>query len=108
MVRDQAREPRHAHAGAVLRFTIEGMICEACAAKLERVLSGLKGITDARVDFATRTAEAHLSNGLPVAEVARIGRTARVAGNAAMGRKASRHTRGTPANKPTDSSTAQG
>ena len=41
--------PRH-------RFGVEGMTCGGCASRLERVLSGVEGVQEARVNLATRTA----------------------------------------------------
>ncbi len=71
LVRGRAPELTHAHTSAVLQFTIEGMTCEACAATLERELSARAGVSEVRVDFATRTAEVLASGGSIAAEVAR-------------------------------------
>ncbi|MEY4722611.1 MAG: hypothetical protein RLZZ324_124, partial [Candidatus Parcubacteria bacterium] len=39
-----------------IKFTIVGMDCSVCAARNERALTALKGVTDAHVNFATRVA----------------------------------------------------
>lgn len=41
----------------VHRFSVEGMTCEACAVTLQADLDKLDGVSSARVDYATKTAE---------------------------------------------------
>lgn len=50
--------PHAVIAGAALhRFRVEGMTCEACALALEADLGKLDGVSSARVDYASKTAE---------------------------------------------------
>jgi Cu+-exporting ATPase len=65
---------------ATLDFSIAGMTCAACSARLERVLNGLPGV-EARVNLATETARVRYQPGLIdeaalIAAVARAGFTA--------------------------------
>lgn len=42
---------------ALHRFRVEGMTCESCAVALEAALGKLDGVSSARVDYASKTAE---------------------------------------------------
>ncbi len=45
----------HESAGKRTQFIIEGMTCTACAARVEDALMQVRGVRDARVNFATAT-----------------------------------------------------
>jgi len=65
------------------RFGVEGMTCGACATRLERVLTRVEGVEEARVNLATGTATV-LG---PAAEAALFAST-RAAGFVPVARKA--------------------
>lgn len=44
-----------------LNFGIAGMSCAGCASRAEKVLKGIDGVTDARVDFATEQAHVNVA-----------------------------------------------
>ncbi|MFF2888190.1 heavy metal translocating P-type ATPase [Paenibacillus sp. NPDC057967] len=46
-----------------LDFTIQGMSCAACAARIEKTLSRMEGVTEAAVSFPLRTAWVQVSGG---------------------------------------------
>lgn len=47
-----------------LRFEIEGLNCGACAARSEKAMSGVAGVTSAHVNFADHTATVTAADGL--------------------------------------------
>jgi cation-transporting ATPase V/Cu+-exporting ATPase len=62
---------------ATVDFTVEGMTCGSCAARVQRVLAKTEGVADAQVNFATGRAQVTLERPLPAADlqarVAKIG-----------------------------------
>ena len=44
-----------------LNFGITGMSCAGCASRAEKVLKGIEGVADARVDFATERAHVNVA-----------------------------------------------
>jgi Cu+-exporting ATPase len=62
--------PSHGPAGP-LRFSVSGMTCAACSARVERVASALPGVASAGVNLATDSAEVRLADGADPAAVAR-------------------------------------
>jgi copper-transporting P-type ATPase V len=62
---------------ATIDFTVEGMICGSCAARVQRVLARTDGVADAEVNFATGQAQVTLERPVPAvdlqARVERIG-----------------------------------
>ena len=58
-------------------FTVEGMTCGSCAARVQRVLARAEGVADAQVNFATGRAHVNLDRPLLTADlqarVAKIG-----------------------------------
>lgn len=53
---------------ATARFAVEGMSCGGCAAKVQRVVSALPGVSQVTVDLAARTATAAYDPGLASVE----------------------------------------
>ena len=49
----------------VLDFSVEGMTCGSCAARVERTLAESHGVADAEVNFATGRAHVTLVDGAP-------------------------------------------
>jgi cation transport ATPase len=49
----------------VKKLKIEGMSCGHCSARVEKILTGIKGVDKAKVDLASGTAEVTLSADLP-------------------------------------------
>lgn len=48
--------------GEFMKLTVEGMSCAHCAARVEKALEGVAGVTSAKVDLAARTATVEGSN----------------------------------------------
>jgi copper-transporting P-type ATPase V len=72
-----AVRPNTRDAPSTIDFTVEGMTCGSCAARVQRVLAKTDGVADAEVNLATGRAQVTLERPLPPAElqarVARIG-----------------------------------
>ncbi len=67
-----ASATRHARADGALEFTVTGMTCAACAARIERVVDRLPGVR-AHVNLATGTASVERDAGAPdAAEIASV------------------------------------
>ncbi|MDR2302827.1 MAG: cation transporter, partial [Deltaproteobacteria bacterium] len=49
----------------VKKLKIEGMTCGHCTARVEKILTGIKGVDKAKVDLKSGTAEVTLSADLP-------------------------------------------
>jgi len=49
-------------AEGTLRFNVKGMTCASCVRRVERALSGVEGVTDARVNLATEEATVDLAD----------------------------------------------
>ena len=75
-------------------LTIEGMTCAACAARVEKKLNGLQGVS-AAVNYATATARVAAPAGLPGPGARHGGRAGRVRGQGTRGQG----TRGQPAGR---------
>jgi copper-transporting P-type ATPase V len=62
---------------STIDFTVEGMTCGSCAARVQRVLAKTEGVADAEVNLATGRAHVTLEHPLPAADlqarVAKIG-----------------------------------
>ena len=56
-------ENPHAEAGLELDFTIQGMSCAACAARIEKALGRMDGVTEVAVSFPLRTAWVQVKEG---------------------------------------------
>jgi len=67
----------HTKDATTIDFTVEGMTCGSCAARVQRVLAKTEGVADAEVNLATGRAHVTLQRPLPAADlqarVARIG-----------------------------------
>ena len=67
----------HTKDATTIDFTVEGMTCGSCAARVQRVLAKTEGVADAEVNLATGRAHVTLQRRLPAADlqarVARIG-----------------------------------
>jgi copper-transporting P-type ATPase V len=67
----------HTKDATTIDFTVEGMTCGSCAARVERVLAKTEGVADAEVNLATGRAHVTLERPLPAADlqvrVAKIG-----------------------------------
>jgi cation-transporting ATPase V/Cu+-exporting ATPase len=50
-------------------FTVEGMTCGSCAARVQRVLARTEGVADAQVNFATGRAHVNLDRPVPTADL---------------------------------------
>jgi copper-transporting P-type ATPase V len=72
-----AVRPHTKDAPSAIDFTVEGMTCGSCAARVQRVLAKTDGVADAEVNLATGRAHVTLERPLPTADlqarVARIG-----------------------------------
>ena len=72
-----AVRPHTKDAPSTIDFTVEGMTCGSCAARVQRVLAKTDGVADAQVNLATGRAHLTLQRPLPTADlqarVARIG-----------------------------------
>jgi len=72
-----AVRPPTKDAPSTIDFSVEGMTCGSCAARVQRVLAKTDGVADAEVNLATGRAHVTLQRPLPTAElqarVARIG-----------------------------------
>ena len=72
-----AVQPHTKDAPSTIDFSVEGMTCGSCAARVQRVLAKTDGVADAEVNLATGRAHLTLQRPLPTAElqarVARIG-----------------------------------
>jgi cation-transporting ATPase V len=72
-----AVRPHTKDAPSTVDFSVEGMTCGSCAARVQRVLAKTEGVADAEVNLATGRAHVSLERPLPTAElqarVARIG-----------------------------------
>ena len=72
-----AVRPHSKDAPSTIDFSVEGMTCGSCAARVQRVLAKTDGVADAEVNLATGRAHLILQRPLPTAElearVARIG-----------------------------------
>jgi copper-transporting P-type ATPase V len=72
-----AVRPHPKDAPSTVDFTVEGMTCGSCAARVQRVLAKTDGVADAEVNLATGRAHLILERPLPTADlqarVARIG-----------------------------------
>src|SRR5204863_7323951 len=57
-------------------FTVEGMTCGSCAARVQRVLAKTDGVADAEVNLATGRAHVTLDRAVPAADLeAQVART---------------------------------
>ncbi|MCR2805519.1 heavy metal translocating P-type ATPase [Paenibacillus soyae] len=56
-------ENPHTEAGLELDFTIQGMSCAACAARIEKALGRMDGVTEVAVSFPLRTAWVQVKEG---------------------------------------------
>jgi cation-transporting ATPase V len=67
----------HTKDATTIDFTVEGMTCGSCAARVQRVLAKTEGVADAEVNLATGRARVTLQRPLPAADlqarVAKIG-----------------------------------
>jgi cation-transporting ATPase V len=54
---------------ATVDFTVEGMTCGSCAARVQRVLAKSEGVADAQVNFATGRAHVTLDRPVPTADL---------------------------------------
>jgi copper-transporting P-type ATPase V len=54
---------------ATIDFTVEGMTCGSCAARVQRVLAKTDGVADAQVNFATGRAKVTLERPVPAADL---------------------------------------
>jgi len=67
----------HTKDATTVDFTVEGMTCGSCAARVQRVLARTDGVADAEVNLATGRAHVTLQRPLPAADlqarVAKIG-----------------------------------
>jgi copper-transporting P-type ATPase V len=72
-----AVRPHTKDAPSTVDFTVEGMTCGSCAARVQRVLAKTEGVADAEVNLATGRAHVTLQRPLPAADlqarVAKIG-----------------------------------
>jgi cation-transporting ATPase V/Cu+-exporting ATPase len=72
-----AVRPHTKDATSTIDFTVEGMTCGSCAARVQRVLAKTEGVADAEVNLATGRAHVTLQRPLPAADlqarVAKIG-----------------------------------
>jgi cation-transporting ATPase V/Cu+-exporting ATPase len=72
-----AVRPHTKDATSTIDFTVEGMTCGSCAARVQRVLAKTDGVADAEVNLATARAHVTLERPLPTADlqdrVAKIG-----------------------------------
>ena len=72
-----AVQPHTKDTPGTIDFSVEGMTCGSCAARVQRVLAKTDGVADAEVNLATGRAHLTLQRPLPTAElqarVARIG-----------------------------------
>jgi copper-transporting P-type ATPase V len=72
-----AVRPHSKDAPSTIDFSVEGMTCGSCAARVQRVLAKTDGVAEAEVNLATGRAHLTLQRPLPTAElqarVARIG-----------------------------------
>ena len=72
-----AVQPHTKDAPSTIDFSVEGITCGSCAARVQRVLAKTDGVADAEVNLATGRAHLTLQRPLPTAElqarVARIG-----------------------------------
>jgi copper-transporting P-type ATPase V len=50
-----AVRPNTKDAPSTIDFTVEGMTCGSCAARVQRVLAKTDGVAGAEVNFATRS-----------------------------------------------------
>ena len=48
-------------------FTVEGMTCASCAARVEKALAAVPGVTSASINLATDTARVASSQNVPLA-----------------------------------------
>ena len=55
-------DPRSDSAGPSVRFLVDGMHCASCVSRVEAGLRGVRGVTDARVNLATREATVVLAH----------------------------------------------
>jgi cation-transporting ATPase V len=62
-VRPQVEDPTS------IDFTVEGMTCGSCAARVQRVLAKIDGVADAEVNFATGRAQVTLERPVPMASL---------------------------------------
>jgi copper-transporting P-type ATPase V len=62
-VRPQAED------ATTIDFTVEGMTCGSCAARVQRVLAKTVGVADAEVNFATGRAQVTVDRPVPAAEL---------------------------------------
>jgi copper-transporting P-type ATPase V len=82
---------------ATVAFTVEGMTCGSCAARVQRVLAKTEGVADAQVNFATGRAQVTLERPVPAASlrerVATIGYTLTLVTDAPPGEDAEERAR---------------
>ncbi|MEC9199342.1 MAG: heavy metal translocating P-type ATPase [Pseudomonadota bacterium] len=53
-----------------LSFAVDGMSCASCVGRVDRMLSGLAGVSDVSVNLANETARLHLDDGAMLPDVA--------------------------------------
>jgi copper-transporting P-type ATPase V len=59
----------HTQDATSVDFTVEGMTCGSCAARVQRVLARTEGVADAQVNFATGRAHVSLDRPVPAADL---------------------------------------
>ena len=65
MSNDASREGANEHNAATVSFSIEGMHCASCVARVEKSLKALPGVKDARVNLATERATVEATTPAP-------------------------------------------